>query len=1209
MQDESIYLPSIDRRVKVAPDLSDAKKTEVAQQAVAAFQQNPWPMQPWDTSYRRVEASKKQAAAQDESRQAAVKTSMGVLSPLTRVPLLGPAAAGAWAGLLSMPAQIEARVGRIVGWDALARRGDRVLGEVERADDAVQKGDFPVLDASASFLGQQAAPMLVFGAGGALGARGAKATLEAPTFIKALAKGAGVGTAIESTSLTLDIAGARSPEERKQTIKAIPQRLISAAGFAAVGGAVGTEGSRKAIARFQEASEASAAKVDGLLTRIDDDIRTGAVQATSARADLIAKKVELEQANEELAAKAVTHDAAMQRIQSSMNAHQHAASDLAEATRSVTEMPEVPSEASSERAPSRESAIASITARRAEALDTQRRALGVEKATRLELARSTELYQKEFGGEFDWDKYTKLTGTEAPTAPERAAATVSADATVAANAVDNVAAGDRRANALKWAATGDVATATRELRDSANALDAAASATTQADVEALKPKTNQVKFLQRVAEAVSGLTKDVRQMFLPYTDEQERVSSEARAAQGKANQAKYQAEQLRKDLKAALPNKNDRAVLRLLFDRVGRQKVEAADAARRAGGQPPIVTPEMEHLRSAIQTALDRIWGVQASLGRIDMKRFNDTYMPQWFKNVGKAKAYYAKHPFMPEGGPFNIERFFDNIYQAASASKGELELASYDPADILPAVISQASDLAAEAEVRNYVKSTIPSALITSQEWDALPFEQKKGYTKLSNGELVRDDIYQVTKSWVGERPASGKVFRTLQDLKWIKLSVDFQHAMQTSKTMLTHPKAWNPVLGYQSIRGALERTELLQNYMREGGGRLDHTGGDYESVSSAVRGPLRAIINTEIGGVRPLHASHNFVFSKIIPAQKAIVAYVELKTAFEARANGSKFFKGMTDREIYQHVAKNVENEFGNFDLKLSHVAPVTQKALRTVFLAPEWSLSMLRMSMRALEEQGKFFTRQGTDFYNSKRILGVAATAYLATQVTNSYLKGKYATDYDPERDWFSIVLPAKDPQTGRNLRFNTVGPQLQFLKYAYDVADYTLTQGGPKLPAFAKALANEVVMVGGNKAHFGWKVPAEILTRQKTGTEAAEEFALDLSPMSSPDLMEAARSLASDEHMTTAENAARLVGTLTGTGRLEARLPQLVMSSYMEAKRDIAAHKTKLRMYSQRGLKARAEDEAKSMIEARNTFIAQWAGTKYWPILKRYVSGLR
>ncbi len=1204
MPDESIYLPSIDRRVKVAPDLSDAKKTEIAKQAVTAFQQNPWPMQPWDVSYRRVEASKKQAAAQDESRQAAVKTSMGVLAPISRVPILGSLATGIWAGSVGVLGNMESRIGRIVGWDALAKRGDRVLAETERADDAVQKGDFPVLDASASFLGQQLPSAAAFAAGGALVGGGGEAALEAPTFIRALAKGAGVGTAIESTPLALDIAGARSPQERRQTIAAIPQRLVTAAGFAAVGGAIGTEGSRKTFAKFQEASEASAAKVDSLLTRIDDDIRTGDAQATSVRTDLIAKKVELEQANEELAAKAVTHDAAMQRIQSSMNAHQHAVSDLAEATRRVTEMPEVPADA-----PSRESAIASITARRAEALDTQRRALGVEKATRLELARSTELYQKEFGGEFDWDKYTKLTGAEAPTAPERAAATVSADATVAANAVDAVAAGDRRANALKWAATGDVATATRELRDSANALDAAASPTTQADVEALKPKTNQVKFLGRVAEAVSGLAKDVRQVFLPYTDEQEGVSAEARAAQGKANQAKYQAEQLRKDLKAALPNTNDRAVLRLLFDRVGRQKVEAADTARRAAGQPPIVTPEMEHLRSAIQTALDRIWGVQASLGRIDMKRFNDTYMPQWFKNVGKAKAYYAKHPFMPEGGPFNIDRFFENIYEAAAASKGELELASYDPADILPAVISQASDLAAEAEVRNYVKSTIPSALITSQEWDALPFEQKKGYTKLSNGELVRDDIYQVTKSWVGERPASGKVFRTLQDLKWIKLSVDFQHAMQTSKTLLTHPKAWNPVLGYQSIRGALERTELLQNYMREGGGRLDHTGGDYESISSAVRGPLRAIINTEIGGVRPLHASHNFVFSKIIPAQKAIVAYVELKTAFEARANGSKFFKGMTDREIYQHVAKNVENEFGNFDLKLSHVAPVTQKALRTVFLAPEWSLSMLRMSMRALEEQGKFFTRQGTDFYNSKRILGVATTAYLATQVTNSYLKGKYATDYDPERDWFSIVLPAKDPQTGRNLRFNTVGPQLQFLKYAYDVADYTLTQGGPKLPAFAKALANEVVMVGGNKAHFGWKVPAEILTRQKTGTEAAEEFALDLSPMSSTDLMEAARSLASDEHMTTAENAARLVGTLTGTGRLEARLPQLVMSSYMEAKRDIAAHKTKLRLYSQRGLKARAEDEAKSMIEARNTFIAQWTGTKYWPILKRYVSGLR
>ena len=1205
MPDESsIYLPSIDRRVKVAPDLSDAKKTEIAKQAIEAFRQKPWPMQPWDVSYRRVEAAKKQDAAGQESRQAAVKTSMGVLAPVTKVPILGSLATGMWAGSVGVLGNIESRIGRIVGWDALAKRGDRVLAETERADDAVQNGDFPILDASASFLGQQLPSAAAFAAGGALVGGGGEAALAAPTFIRALVKGAGIGAAIESTSLTLDIAGARSPEERKQTIAAIPQRLISAAGFAAVGGAVGTEGSRKAIARFQEASEASAAKVDSLLTRIDDDIRTGAAQATSARTDLIAKKVELEQANEELAARAVTHDAAMQRIQSSMNAHQHAASDLAEATRRVTEMPEVPADA-----PSRETAIASITARRAEALDTQRRALGVEKATRLELARSTELYQKEFGGAFDWDKYTKLTGTEAPTAPERAAATVSADATVAANAVDNVAAGDRRANALKWAATGDVATATRELRDSANALDAAASATTQADVEALKPKTNQVTFLKRVAEAVSGLAKDVRQMFLPYTDEQERVSSEARAAQGKANQAKYEAEQLRKDLKAALPNRNDRAVLRLLFDRVGRQKVEAADTARRAAGQPAIVTPEMEHLRSAIQTALDRIWGVQASLGRIDMKRFNDTYMPQWFKNVGKAKAYYTKHPFMPEGGPFNIDRFFDNIYQAASASKGELELVSYDPADILPAVISQASDLAAEAEVRNYVKSTIPSALVTSQEWDALPFEQKKGYTKLSNGELVRDDIFQVTKSWFGERPASGKVFRTLQDLKWIKLSVDFQHAMQTSKTLLTHPKAWNPVLGYQSIRGALERTELLQNYMREGGGRLDHTGGDYESISSAVRGPLRAIINTEIGGVRPLHASHNFVFSKIIPAQKAIVAYVELKSAFEARANGSKFFKDMTDREIYQHVAKNVENEFGNFDLKLSHVAPVTQKALRTVFLAPEWSLSMLRMSMRALEEQGKFFTGRGTDFYNSKRILGVAATAYLTTQVTNSYLKGKYATDYDPKRDWFSIVLPAKDPQTGRNLRFNTVGPQLQFFKYAYDVADFTLTRGGPKLPAFAKALANEVVMVGGNKAHFGWKVPAEILTRQKTGTEAAEEFTLDLSPMSSPDLMEAARSLASDEHMTTAENAARLVGTLTGTGRLEARLPQLVMSSYMEAKRDVAAHKTKLRLYSQRGLKARAEDEAKSMIEARNTFIAQWAGTKYWPILKRYVTGLR
>ena len=1204
MPDESIYLPSIDRRVKVAPDLSDAKKTEIAKQAVAAFQQNPWPMQPWDVSYRRVEASKKQAAAQDESRQAAVKTSMGVLAPLTRVPLLGPAAAGAWAGLLSMPAQIEARVGRIVGWDALARRGDRVLGEVESADDAVQKGDFPVLDASASFLGQQAAPMLVFGAGGALGARGAEATLEAPTFIKALAKGAGVGTAIESTSLTLDIAGARSPQERRQTIAAIPQRLVSAAGFAAVGGAIGTEGSRKTFAKFQEAAEASAAKVDSLLTRIDDDIRTGDAQATSARTDLIAKKVALEQANEELAAKAVTHDAAMQRVQSSMNAHQHAVSDLAEATRRVTEMPEVPADASS-----RESAIASITARRAEALDAQRRALGVEKATRLELARSTELYQKEFGGEFDWDKYTKATGTEAPTAPERAAATVSADATVAANAVDNCRGrrssgeraqvgghgrrgdGDQGASRLGERARRGSEPHDPGRRGGAQAQDEPSEIPWPCRRGRLGPREGRAADVPAVhRRAGARLVRGAR-----------------RARQGESGQVPGRATEERPQGGAPQHERPRRSAAPV-------RQGWSAEGRGRGCRAPGCGAAPHRHARDGTP-ALGDPDGARSDLGRAGVARPHRHEAVQRHLHAAmvqerrQGEGVLHETPVHARGRPVQHRQVLRQHLPGGECEQGRAgtrELRSgrhparRDLAGVGPRGRGRGQELRQEHDpVRAHHLAGVGRAAVRA----------KKGYTKLSNGELVRDDIYQVTKSWVGERPASGKVFRTLQDLKWIKLSVDFQHAMQTSKTLLTHPKAWNPVLGYQSIRGALERTELLQNYMREGGGRLDHTGGDYESISSAVRGPLRAIINTEIGGVRPLHASHNFVFSKIIPAQKAIVAYVELKTAFEARANGSKFFKGMTDREIYQHVAKNVENEFGNFDLKLSHVAPVTQKALRTVFLAPEWSLSMLRMSMRALEEQGKFFTRQGTDFYNSKRILGVAATAYLTTQVTNSYLSSKYKTDYDPERDWFSIVLPAKDPQTGRNLRFNTVGPQLQFLKYAYDVADYTLTQGGPKLPAFAKALANEVVMVGGNKAHFGWKVPAEILTRQKTGTEAAEEFALDLSPMSSTDLMEAARSLASDEHMTTAENAARLVGTLTGTGRLEARLPQLVMSSYMEAKRDIAAHKTKLRLYSQRGLKARAEDEAKSMIEARNTFIAQWTGTKYWPILKRYVSGLR
>jgi hypothetical protein len=72
---------------------------------------------------------------------------------MVTTPILGPALAGAEQATVGLAANVQARLGRILGIDSMAKAGDAVLDKLSTISEAAAPGDSPITEAVAGQVG------------------------------------------------------------------------------------------------------------------------------------------------------------------------------------------------------------------------------------------------------------------------------------------------------------------------------------------------------------------------------------------------------------------------------------------------------------------------------------------------------------------------------------------------------------------------------------------------------------------------------------------------------------------------------------------------------------------------------------------------------------------------------------------------------------------------------------------------------------------------------------------------------------------------------------------------------------------------------------------------------------------------------------------------------------------------------------------------
>lgn len=1103
-------------------------------------------------------------------------TEMGVgpgMQALYSTPVIGPVAAGAVGSVTGLVGNVEMRLGRFLGIDAWSTGGERLIREANTISDAALTGQSPVMEAFGQQLGGLGAQAALFGG---LGRVAGLETGASSTLVQGAVEGAKSGLKLQAGMKALDLAGAR-PGERPALLA--PGLLAEEFGAAAAwGGAGGIHGYASAKGKTLAPKGASG---------IDPAIKDAVL---------------LEKFGKPVAYEAAAHGEALDAFVK--------ASD--EALR-IAALPATPAN----------------TAALQQAMAEAHAAQSTANATRVEVARQAALYAAATKRPFDWATFEQQSGVSLP--PRKVMNLVENDAQSHAAAYQvALSMNDTRiANAASWGATTqDPGELARQLTSDVKALGDVTIAVTRDDVEQIKPAGSAHRVLASMGDAISNFGKDVAETFAKKNARSIDFQEEMVAAIGRRNSMYQYAEDIRPAMREAVKSVPARELLRVVFDPEGKQRIEVADAARAAAGQPVIMTPKVEALVDYLRKGADGAFGLQAAVGKIGVEAFQENYLPQFYKDVQGAREWLrgnkGKMTMTASGGmergQFGLERIYGSIFEAAEKSGGKLQLKSYDVADIIPNLLSAAADATLDGEVRLLAESK--GAIIAHEDLVKLPFEKRKQFHPLPAGDYVHNDVWRVAKGIMGDGRWTTSPEKWLGAIKNLRFSIDYQHITQLGRSLIAHPDvAFNPMAWYRLMTGATMRSPRVMEAVREGALRLDYAGGDAEALYRGSHNALRSIIDLKpkdvlpeklrdmfpnLLDVSPLHASHRLIFKTVATNLKAMIAHADLTKAFDAKAAGDNFYGRMTDRQIYQHVAKNVESWFGNLDMTRRGLHPQTQRALRAIFAAPDWNLSILRNGVAALQEVGAFAAGKPTDLYNSKRFISMMGATALLTGVTNSQTKKAWGTDYNPTDDLFSLVLPFKDPRTGKNIRLATLGPQFQFWKSAYNVANYTLTTHGAKVPEFAWAFGTEIARTIGNKAHFGWAVPARLLTDVPRGKASAKDIAgtiaAGLGPMSSDDLSTYFREMSENELSASSHVKTKLVGLFTGVGHVEHDLPTLLKADFDASLRDYHNHSTNAYWYGlEHDMKGLAAKETQAAVDAQKAFVGRWQGTKYWPLV--------
>jgi hypothetical protein len=1166
--------------------------------------------------------------------------------------------AGVMQGSVGLVAGVEKGVGRMLGNGALEKRGERLGAMLGAYEEKANRGG--IADILATQAGTMAvqAPLFGVGAGAvekaagatvgktaigrAMGEAGKEFMHAAPTAGKIM-KGGAAGMAFQAPLSAVNIAGAQNKEELKAALDAVPTEFMTSFLLGA-----GGEMFHKTKAR--ETLKGKLPIDPGLPDRAYDDH----VVLYEVSGALNANKVD-----------------AAQRMEAAQRGHAAAAEILAEKTRAVGEMPEIPHEEFKAGAPEeQQTALKSEAERlrqvaeskkkvaeqhlegtkgtdikkdmmtaprdlkketemrasekgarleerkaerdarrgeravtnaqpqgtmpkevamaaRQEALEAQRQAYGVERAARMEMERAQEYHRIINGGE---PAMGPMEGADDVTNIAKGSAKTEYAADSMAKEIADRDAESRRNQALHYGGTlGD---AVRETRQKIEKADRVGRTITRDEVEKLKPQSGEeVGLMHQTAAKLKNMAGALWAGITGEPGGSRDFEEALRAIVGRQRYVEQESAGLAKIMAASPPE--TREFMRLAFDDAGREKIKAADVQRVANGQAPAWTTAHEALYQNIQELMDRIWGAQVKSGLIDAGNFVHNYLAQLYTNPEKAEAYFKAK--LQSQTPFAFERIFSNIYTAVE--EGGLKLKTYDVAEIVPTTAVYAARAVRDAEVLAEA-GKVPNMYLNKTQFEKLkPADQGK-YTKLSNGHYAHEEIWKPGKAFLEPGDPMSETLKVNAAIKHSILALDFVHIVNTGRAVVTHPGTLtHPAMWYDSL-GARKLFEhpWLVGYVQEGGGQLATAGGDFGrqlAGSYSNKLPVRLV-------QKMADASHHFVFDKVVPAQKAMVAFGEIKKAFEKREAGHPMFKGMSDRQIYQLVAKRVETEFGNFDFRLSGVNSRVTKVLTTAFLAPSWNGSILRMTANALREIGAPLRGEATDFYNAKRFAGMLGSAYVATQASNMVMKKLGNTDYDPEKDWFRLVLPIKDPVTERNMRAKTFGPQFEYFQTLYNIADYTVRSKGPEVGRVTRALAYELGDFAGRKLHPALRAVGAVAGKGSAGVHLE-----DFMPMSGGVFFNFAKEYFSGNHHVTPDTAVKALAATTGN-RQAWEFPPQVRSDFMITKDSIIKHNARAKVLLQGGRPDLAMEQKQSALNAKTAFLNRYRTSTFYDSIEKYAN---
>lgn len=692
----------------------------------------------------------------------------------------------------------------------------------------------------------------------------------------------------------------------------------------------------------------------------------------------------------------------------------------------------------------------------------------------------------------------------------------------------------------------------------------------------------------------------------------------------------FEVRPLRTNLKDALIS--DDRVLQLMFDNEGLKRLRAADVERVKAGLPPMITPLHEKIHSSISGMMDALWTDARAYGLISEEAFRENYMTQLLEGTPQAINEVKRRTMsMGKGQTFSFAREFDNMFAAVEAAKeasaktgkklyvypkykglldnyvaaSNMFIDAIKNAKIIEAAKRIPGGFLSEAQFEKAITNKL-----TLEDGTTLGFADRNNYHKVSGAYgnfYVRDDLWAPGRKHFQETPTGG-FMSAMQTIKRVVLMADFRHAFVTLRIAVTHPGVVKEALLHPGMYAEAWSKKLadhpyLRGYVEAGGTPFIGGIGDYGNVNGIL----------EQSGVRHvIDASHKAIFDQLIPVQRQLVAMSEIERLMRLREKGSGFrplssktaYKDMTDQQIFRTAVRTVEPTFGRFDSQLS---PRQKRGLQLAFLAPEWNMSIARMTLNSLREVGFLARGEKVDPYFTKRFAGMVGVALATTAAANHTIRKIANTDYDGDKDWFRLVLPWKDPVTGKNIRLRTLGPQFEFWKHIYDVVDYEIRTKKASIGTLGRAALQEIADTATARVHAVWRVPAMMVAQRVSATQAISESIKSQSPFTIQPYTEFADEYFGSLHRVSPQAKSRAIGSLMAMTTYH-EAPQLAKEDFEVTSAAIAMHRARAAHYKSRGMVKEAAEQLKAIKDTKASFVNRYAGTDYFQEMAPFIRKL-